>query len=282
MTSPTDPGHDLTRTLAFLHERLTRRPRLLMILGSGLGALADELEDAVAIPFADVPGFAPATVAGHSGRLLAGRLEGLECVVLQGRPHAYEGLAADALVVPVRAVAALGARTMLVTNAAGGINRLYRPGEPMLLDDHINLMGRNPLTGPAVAGEHRHPEMGAPYDPALQRLAEEVAAGLGLSIRRGVYAAVSGPSYETRAEIRMLERLGADAVGMSTVPEVLTARALGLRVLGISLITNAAAGLSLGPLDHDEVVQAGREAQGRFSALVRGFVRRFGERLDTE
>jgi len=273
---------NMTETLAFLHERVTRRPRVMLILGSGLGALAEEIEDAVAIPFAEIPGFAPATVEGHRGRLVAGRLEGVECILLQGRYHLYEGHTPAVVTLPVRVMAALGARTLIVTNAAGGINRTFRAGDLMIIDDHINLMWRNPLIGPTVPGDERFPDMSAPYDPELQALAERVALARRIPTTRGVYAAVSGPSYETPAEIRMLQRLGADAVGMSTVPEVIVARAMGVRVLGISLITNLAAGISSQPLSHDEVVAAGLEAQGRFASLVRGILVEISRLPDVE
>lgn len=273
---------NMTDTLAFLHERVTRRPRVMLVLGSGLGALADSLEDAVRIPFAEIPGFAPATVQGHRGMLVAGRLEGVECIALQGRYHLYEGHPTALVTLPVRAMAALGARTLIVTNAAGGINRSFRAGDLMIIDDHINFMGRNPLIGPVVPGDERFPDMSEPYDRSLQALAERVALGQGIRVVRGVYAAVSGPSYETPAEIRMLQRFGADAVGMSTVPEVIAARAMRIRVLGISLITNLAAGLAATPLAHDEVVEAGREAADRFSRLIRGVLVEFSKLPDIE
>lgn len=273
---------DMTDTLTTLRERVTRRPRVMLVLGSGLGALAEEIEDPVRIPFAEIPGFAPATVKGHTGALVAGLLEGVECIALQGRYHLYEGHPPALVTLPIRAMAALGARTLIVTNAAGGINQTFRAGNLMLIDDHLNLMGRNPLMGPVVPGDERFPDMSEPYDRGLQRLAEETAVARGIQTVRGVYAAVTGPSYETPAEIRMLARLGADAVGMSTVPEVLTARALGVRVLGISLISNLAAGLSAAPLSHEEVVASGLEARGRFSSLVRGFLRGFASLPDLE
>jgi purine-nucleoside phosphorylase len=260
----------MTATLAFLHERLTVRPRVGLVLGSGLGELADELEDAVRIPFGEIPGFAPATVEGHRGELAAGRLEGVECIALQGRYHLYEGHGADAVAFPVRVMAALGARTLIVTNAAGGVNPSFRAGELMIIDDHINFTFRSPLVGPVVPGELRCPDMSRPYDPELQVVADRVARERRIPVVRGVYVAVTGPSYETRAEIALFRQLGADAVGMSTVPEVIVARALGVRVLGVSLITNAAAGLATGPLSHDEVVAAGHEARTRFAALLRG------------
>lgn len=273
---------NMTETLAFLHERITRRPRVMLVLGSGLGALADHLEDAVRIPFAEIPGFAPATAEGHKGVLAAGRLEGVECLALQGRYHLYEGHDPAAVTLPIRVGAALGARTLLVTNAAGGLNPTFRAGDLMIVDDHINLMGRNPLIGPTVPGDERFPDMSEPYDRELQRIAEEVALERRIRVTRGVYVALSGPSYETPAEIRMMRRLGGDAVGMSTVPEVLVARAVGIRVLGISLISNPAAGLSPHPLSHEEVLAAGEEARERFSALVRGVLLRIGMLPDVE
>jgi purine-nucleoside phosphorylase len=260
--------------VAYLQERVHRAPEVMLILGSGLGGLADEFESAVRVPFAEIPGFAPVTVQGHSGQLVAGRLEGRNCLALQGRYHLYEGHSAAAATLPLRAMAGLGARTLIVTNAAGGISRKLRPGDLMIIDDHINLMWRNPLIGRQLPGDERFPDMSRPYHPELQRLAEQVAAEAGLRVGRGVYCAVAGPSYETPAEIRMLDRLGADAVGMSTVPEVLVARALGVRVLGISLISNAAAGLSLTRLTHEEVMEAGAQARRSFSALIRGVIAR--------
>jgi purine-nucleoside phosphorylase len=254
----------------------------MLVLGSGLGALADELEDAVRIPFAEIPGFPAATVAGHSGTLVSGRLEGVECIALQGRFHLYEGHPVELVTLPIRVMAALGARTLFVTNAAGGINRSFIPGDLMLIDDHLNLMGRNPLIGPVVPGDERFPDMSEPYDRGLQQLAEQVALERHVRVVRGVYAAVTGPSYETPAEIRMLATLGADAVGMSTVPEVIAARAMGVRVLGISLISNPAAGISATRLSHEEVVAAGIEARERFVSLVRGVVREIGMLPDVE
>jgi purine-nucleoside phosphorylase len=267
------PADGVAAAVAAVRKRDARPVELALILGSGLGSLADELEDATAIPFAEIPGFPAAAVAGHRGRLVIGVLEGVVCVALQGRFHLYEGYDPAIIALPTRVMLGLGARVLIVTNAAGGINRTFRAGDLMLIDDHINLMGRNPLTGPVVAGDTRFPDMSAPYDPQLQQRAERVALAEQIRLVRGVYAAMLGPSYETPAEVRMLERLGADVVGMSTVPEVLVARARGVPVLGISLVSNAAAGLSPVPLSHAEVVEAGQEAQGRFTRLVRGVVR---------
>jgi purine-nucleoside phosphorylase len=195
------------------------------------------------------------------------------CIALQGRYHLYEGHPPEAVVFPVRTMLALGVETLIVTNAAGGIARTLAPGDLMILDDHINLMWRNPLIGPVSPGDSRFPDMAEPYDRGLQALAGRVAADLKIRTARGVYCAVLGPSYETPAEVRMCARLGADAVGMSTVPEVIAARALGLRVLGISLISNAAAGSRPEPLSHEEVVAAGEAASEHFGRQIRGILR---------
>jgi purine-nucleoside phosphorylase len=266
----------IEETIAFLRERVTRAPSAVLVLGSGLGGLADEIEDAVRIPFNDIPGFPRRTqeLAGHAGRLVAGRMEGVEVVAMQGRFHLYEGWNPQDVALPIRALAALGADTVLLTNAAGGLRPGMQPGDLMLMADHINFMGRNPLIGRVVPGEERFPDMSDPYDPELRAIAEEVALELRIPLVQGVYAALLGPSYETPAEIRMLARLGADAVGMSTVPEVLVARALGLRCMGLSCITNLAAGLGGATLSHDEVMEVGAAVRERMVALVRGILPR--------
>lgn len=263
----------MKEAVELIRSRIKVQPRVMLVLGSGLGALGDEIENAIRIPFVEIPGFHASSVVGHNGMLVAGQLEGVPCIAMQGRFHLYEGHAAAAAALPIRVMAALGAQTLVVSNAAGGVNPHFRAGDLMLIDDHINFMFRNPLIGPVVPGDVRFPDMSAPYDRELQALAESVARQEGLQLKRGVYFAVTGPSYETPAEIRMYAALGADAVGMSTVPEVLAARAMGIRVLGISLITNAAAGMTGEPLTHDEVIQAGIEAGPRFVTLVRGIVR---------
>jgi purine-nucleoside phosphorylase len=267
------PIHD---TVAFLRERITRAPHAVLVLGSGLGGMADDIEDAVRIPFGDIPGFPRRTqeLAGHAEQLVGGRLEGVEVAAMQGRFHLYEGWQPADVALPVRALAAIGAETMLLTNAAGGIRPGFRPGDLMLMADHINMMFRNPLIGQTVPGEERFPDMSDPYDAGFRRIAEEVARDLKIPLVQGVYAAVLGPSYETPAEIRMLARLGADAVGMSTVPEVLVARAMGIRCLGISCITNLAAGLGGERLSHEEVMIEGARVRDRLAALVRGVLPR--------
>ncbi|HUG40044.1 MAG TPA: purine-nucleoside phosphorylase [Longimicrobiales bacterium] len=256
-----------------LARRIGIQPEVALVLGSGLGGLADAVEDAVRIPYGEIPGFTASTVVGHAGRLVAGRMEGRSVLAFQGRHHAYEGHPAAALALPVRTAGALGARVLIATCAAGGVNAEFAAGDLMLFEDHLNLMGQNPLVGPVLPGEERFPDMTRAYDPALRDLAESVADREGIAVTKGVYAALLGPSYETPAEVRMLARLGADAVGMSTVPEVIAARANGMRVLGIALITNPAAGISGLPLSHEEVVAAAAEAAERFQRLVRGVLR---------
>lgn len=249
-------------------------PRIAIILGSGLGQLADRIERATNIPYADIPGFPSSTVVGHAGRLVAGSIEACDVIALSGRFHLYEGRSAATAGLPVRVAHALGARVLFVSNAAGGVRATLRPGDLMLIDDQINLMWRNPLIGPIVDGDERFPDMSAPYDRELLSILREVALDVGVPVTEGVYAAVLGPSYETPAEVRMLRWMGADAVGMSTIPEVLTARALGMRVAGVSCITNHAAGMTAQPLSHHEVLEIGERVKEPFERLVRGFVAR--------
>lgn len=258
-----------------IRARLACTPSLAIILGSGLGALAEEIGGAASIPFAEIPGFPEATVQGHSGRLVSGVLDGCGVIALAGRFHLYEGHAPALAALPVRVAHALGARALFVSNAAGGIRRSFRPGDLMVIRDHINLMWGTPLAGPVGEGETRFPDMSEPYDPALRSMLAAAAAEAGVPLVEGVYAGLLGPSYETPAEVRMLERLGADAAGMSTVPEALAARALGMRVVGMSCITNAAAGIAAHPLSHAEVIGTTERVGRRFVAVARGFVRRF-------
>lgn len=273
----------MTSTVPFLRERLTRAPRAVLVLGSGLGALADTVEDPVRIPYAEIPGFPRSTVEGHAGELVVGVLNGVEVAVMAGRFHLYEGWDAAAVAIPIRTLAALGADLLLLTNAAGGLRPGMQPGDLMLIADHINLMGRNPLIGPAQPGEDRFPDMSAPYDRELRRILRDCATVEDISVEEGVYAGVLGPSYETPAEIRMLARLGADAVGMSTVPEVIAARAAGLRVSAISCITNLAAGIGAEPLSHEEVLAAGAASRDRLARLVHAAVPRLARsNLPTE
>lgn len=245
-----------------------------IILGSGLGRLADRITDRQTIAYHDVPGFPPPTVVGHSGAVVAGSLGGRRVIALSGRFHMYEGHDAGLAGFPVRVLHELGARTLIVTNAAGGLRRTLRPGDIMLIRDQINMMFRNPLIGAVEAGEERFPDMSDPYDPDLIRLAREVAQSQGTVLAEGVYCGLLGPTYETPAEVKMLTTLGADAVGMSTVPEVIVARARGMRVLGFSCITNLASGLSDSPITHAEVLETTLIVGDRMSALVDEIVRR--------
>ena len=247
-------------------------PAIGIVLGSGLGGLAARIADPVAVPFADVPGFPTATVVGHAGKVIAGSLGGKRVVALAGRFHMYEGHDAALAGFPIRVLHALGARTLFVSNAAGGIRRTFRAGDLMVIRDHLNLMFRNPLIGAVEPGDERFPDMSAPYDDGLARQLLEHAGALGFSLQEGVYGGLLGPTYETPSEVRMLATLGADAVGMSTVPEVIVARALGMRVAGISCITNLAAGISPHPLSHAEVLETTTLVAGRFESLVERFV----------
>lgn len=276
----TDPGGEqevIEAAAAVLGPLLAESPEVLLVLGSGLGGLADEVESPVVVPFADLPGFPPPGVAGHAGRFVGGRIGGCRVLLQAGRYHLYEGHAPATVVRPVRVAASLGANTLLVTNAAGGLDPRTPPGSLLLLDDLVNLQFRSALAGPVLPGEERFPDMSAPFDPTLAGWAMETAAELGIPLSRGVYAAVLGPSYETPAEVRMLARMGAHAVGMSTVLEVTAARARGMRVMGVSLVTNPGAGLSPATLDHAEVLQEGQRAAGRMALLFQGVLRRLGD-----
>jgi purine-nucleoside phosphorylase len=247
-------------------------PRVAIVLGSGLGDLADAVAKPTRIPYADIPGFPAPGVAGHKGELVAGTLEGVPVLVQSGRFHLYEGHPIETSALPVRVFARLGIRTLVVTNAAGGIRSTFRPGTLMLIADHVNLMFRNPLIGPALEGEERFPDMSDPYDRELRQLARDVARERRITLDEGVYVGLLGPSYETPAEIRMLQRFGVDAVGMSTVPEVIVARARGIKCLGFSTITNLAAGISPTALSHQEVLEVGRQVGDALGAIVRGVV----------
>lgn len=266
-------GTDAARAAAALiRGRIAVAPRVGIILGSGLGGIAATIDDAVRIPYRDVPGFPDATVVGHVGELVAGTLSGTPVVAFSGRFHMYEGYDAALAGFPVRVLHALGARTLVVSNAAGGARKSLRPGTLMLISDHINMQFRNPLVGPVQEGDIRFPDMSEPYDPQLRGLARRVAADQGVQLDEGVYVALLGPTYETRAEVKMLQQLGADAIGMSTVPEVVVARAIGMRVLGISCITNYACGLSGSPITHDEVIETTARVATHLQHLVRGIV----------
>ncbi|HXG43518.1 MAG TPA: purine-nucleoside phosphorylase [Gemmatimonadales bacterium] len=245
-----------------------RRPRIAVVFGSGLGGLTARLAAPIRLAYHEVPGLPSPGVAGHRGELLAGSLGGTPVLCQSGRLHGYEGHPPARVVLPVRVFARLGVEVLVVTGAAGAINRTLEPGSLLLLADHLNLAFRSPLAGPALPGEERFPDLSQPYDPRLRALARAAAREERIPLAEGIYAWVLGPSYETAAEIRMLDRLGADAVGMSTVPEVLAARARGLRVLGFSLITNRATGLSSARLSHEEVLQEAARGGERLGALI--------------
>jgi purine-nucleoside phosphorylase len=249
-----------------------RTPTVAIVLGSGLGQFAERLHDAVRIPYDQIPHFPSPTVIGHSGQLVAGMLGGRGVLVQSGRFHMYEGHPAALTALPVRVFGRLGITTLVLTNAAGGIHRSFSSGTVMLIADQINLSFRNGLFGPALPGELRFPDMSDGYDPALRQLARDVAVRRRIPLAEGVYVGLLGPSYETPAEIRMLERLGADAVGMSTVIEVIAARAAGIRCLGFSAITNPAAGVTPNKLNHLEVMEVAYRVAGELAALIEGVV----------
>lgn len=254
----------------YVEENIEKKPELALILGSGLGVLADEIENPDVISYDDIPNFPVSTVEGHAGQLVTGELEGRQVMAMQGRFHYYEGYEMQEIALPVRVMNQLGCEGLFVTNAAGGVNRNFNPGDFMLISDHINLMGSNPLQGENLDElGPRFPDMTTAYDSTWMDEAEVLASEEGIKLRRGVYAGMGGPSYETPAEIRMLSRLGADAVGMSTVPEVIAARHMKMRVLGISCITNMAAGILPQPLSHDEVVKIAEEVKPDFIRLIR-------------
>ncbi|MGH7637450.1 MAG: purine-nucleoside phosphorylase [Gemmatimonadaceae bacterium] len=257
-----------------VRERIHVSPRVGIILGSGLGGIADAIESAVRIPYREIRGFPSSTVLGHAGELVAGTLAAVPVAALSGRFHMYEGHDARLAGFPVRVLHALGIGTLIVSNAAGSARTEMGPGTIMLISDHLNLMYRNPLIGVLEEGDIRFPDMSEPYDAELRALARAVARDQDVTLAEGVYAALPGPSYETRAEVRMLARLGADVVGMSTVPEVIIARARGVRVLGVSCVTNYACGLAVAPITHAEVIETTAGVAGRLQRVVREIVAR--------
>jgi purine-nucleoside phosphorylase len=263
-----------------IRARLTLEPRIAIVLGSGLGAFADDFDEAVRIPYDEIPGFPRSTVEGHSGRLVAGKVDNVPLVAMQGRVHYYEGYSLEEVTFPVRTFKLLGLKTLVLTNASGGINVQLTQGALMVISDHINLLGDNPLRGPNDARfGPRFPDMSAVYSPQLQELVVEEAKAIGVEVRRGIYGGLAGPSYETPAEIHLLRNLGADAVGMSTVAEAIVARHMDMEVLGISCITNMAAGLGDAPIDHADVMATGDRVRGAFTQLLRRVVNRINSRV---
>ena len=265
----------VSQAAAWLRERLGTPPQVAIVLGSGLGDFTASLIDSTTSPYGDIPNWPASAIVGHAGQLVVGTIAGRRIAALSGRAHYYEGHDLRTVTFATRALGLLGVRTLIVTNAAGGINVAFKPGTLMLIDDHINLMGGNPLVGSNDERfGPRFPDMSEVYSKRLRDLADDVGRSIGVPLARGVYVALLGPSYETPAEIRYLRAIGADAVGMSTVPEAIVARHMGMEVLGISCISNAAAGVLPKPLVHDEVMEVARQVRGQFSALLEGIVGR--------
>ena len=263
-----------------IRSRTTVEPRIAVVLGSGLGGFADDFEDAVGIPYEDIPGFVRSTAQGHAGRLVIGKVDGIPVLAMQGRVHYYEGYSLEEVTFAIRTFGLLGVKTLVLTNAAGGINVALTQGALMVISDHVNLMGVNPLVGPNDERfGPRFPDMSSVYAAELQELVVEEARAIGVEVRRGIYGALSGPSYETPAEIHLLRNLGADAVGMSTVPEAIVARHMGLEVLGISCITNMAAGISDEPINHEEVMATGDRVRETFTELLRRVIGAISKRV---
>jgi purine-nucleoside phosphorylase len=262
-----------TAAAQFVNARTELRPKIAIVLGSGLGAFAEQLESATAIPFVKIPHFPRSTVPGHSGKLVVGLVAKVPVAVMQGRVHAYEGYSSDQVTFPVRVLGRLGVKTLVLTNAAGGINPELHRGQLILIADHINLSGRNPVAG--ANDERLGPrffDMSEAYSARLRGLAHQAGQGLGMVLEEGVYLSVLGPSFETPAEIRAFRALGADLVGMSTVQETIVARHMGIEVLGISCVTNMAAGIQKEPLSHEEVMETGRAVEAQLAGLLRRVV----------
>ena len=270
------PGPEFVRAetaAKFIQKKTRMRPKIALVLGSGLGAFADEFAQATRIPYSKIPHYPRSTAIGHAGQLVIGTVEGVEVAGMQGRVHLYEGYSAKELAFPIRVFARMGVKAIILTNAAGGVKREFIEGRLVVISDHINLLGVNPLAGPnedKFGG--RFPDMTAAYDKRFRELTLAEGRLLGINLGEGVYAAVAGPSYETPAEVRYLRSIGADLVGMSTVPEVIAARHSGLRVLGISCVTNAAAGVLDQPLDHKDVLETADRVKGQFAGLLRAVI----------
>jgi len=253
--------------LSVLKPHVDAPPQIGIVLGSGLGGLVDEIENAVSIRFEDIPNFPVSSVAGHRGEVLLGNLCGVSLFVLAGRVHYYEGYSMQQVVFPMRVMAACDVKTVIVTNSVGAVNASYKPGDIVAIRDHINLMGDNPLKG-----TNDFVDLTEAYSSELRNLAQKIADRQGITLHSGVYAAYSGPSYETPAEIRAMRTMGADMVGMSTAPEVIQATSLGMKVLGLSMSTNMAAGMSAKPLSHQDVIRTSKKASAKFSALIKGIL----------
>jgi purine-nucleoside phosphorylase len=271
-----------TQAAKYILARTKLRPKIGLVLGSGLGAFADEFAGAARILYEKIPYFPQPTAVGHAGRLVVGKVDGVAVAAMQGRVHFYEGYSPREVIFPMRVLARMGVKAVVLTNAAGGINPQFTQGCLVVIRDHINLQGTNPLLGPNDARfGPRFPDMTRAYAPEFAKAALKEGRRLGLKIFEGVYAALSGPSYETPAEIRYLRSIGADLAGMSTVPEVIAARHMGMKVLGISCVTNAAAGVSDQPISHDEVLETGERVKGEFIALLRAVLPRIARSIGT-
>ncbi len=254
----------------FIDSRITVNPRIAVVLGSGLGGFTDAINNRTEIPYREIPGWPQSTAIGHAGKLVVGTVEGVPVAALSGRAHLYEGYTAEQAVYGLRALWNLGIQSVVLTNAAGGVNASYNPGQLVLISDHINLLGQNPLTGPNDESQGpRFPDMSEAYSKRYREIAREAGKAMGLELAEGVYAALPGPSYETPAEIRYLRTIGADLVGMSTVPEAIAANHMGMKVLGISCVTNHAAGVTEQKLDHKEVLEVGERMKDTLIGLLR-------------
>ncbi|MRX55528.1 purine-nucleoside phosphorylase [Bacillus sp. HMSC76G11] len=264
---------EIKQSAQYMKEKVKDLPEIGLILGSGLGVLADEIENAVKIPYEEIPNFPVSTVEGHAGQLVFGTLKGANVVAMQGRFHFYEGYDMKKVTFPVRVLKEMGVKTIIVTNAAGGVNESFEPGDLMIISDHINNMGTSPLIGPNDSDLGvRFPDMSQAYSRELRTLAKNAASELGIKVQEGVYVGNTGPAYETPAEVRLARVLGGDAVGMSTVPEVIVANHAGMKVLGISCISNMAAGILDQPLSHDEVMETTEKVKANFLNLVKKIV----------
>ncbi|MDU1642323.1 Purine nucleoside phosphorylase 1 [Peptoniphilus harei] len=263
----------MNKSIDYIKGKIKNQPEIGIVLGSGLGDFADAIEDKIEIPYTEIPGFPVSTVKGHDGKLIFGKINSKEVCVMKGRIHYYEGYDIKEVVYPIEVLAGLGIKTLILTNAAGGVNTDFEPADLMIINDHINIMGKNPLIGPNDEDlGPRFPDMTDLYNKDLIEVAEKSAKKLGIDIKEGVYMYFTGPSYETAAEVRMARILGADAVGMSTVPEAIIARHRGLKILGISTITNMSTGILDTPLDHTEVVEVGQEVAGKFKELLKEII----------
>ncbi|MDD2205868.1 MAG: purine-nucleoside phosphorylase [Aminobacterium sp.] len=271
-------NENILEALSYIQKKVSCLPEAVLVLGSGLGGLADSIEDPIIVPYKEIPHWPLSTAPGHAGRLVFGLLDNTYVAVMQGRIHFYEGYSMKDVTFPVRVFGEWGVPYYLASNASGGINLSYLPGDMVMLYDHINFMGTNPLVGPVIsAKEERFPDMSYTYDRDILRLADEVAKENNLLVHRGVYIAFSGPSYETPAEIRMARVMGADVVGMSTVPETIVAHAMGMKVFAVSCVANYAAGVTSQKLSEEEVIREMGKATGKLTTLLRGLLQKIGD-----